>query len=181
MDWLSQILGLFRPLQCWIVIAPWEAGLRVRLGKHAKTLVPGFHLRIPFLDRIFVVATRLRTVHDSGQTISTLDGKTLTLGMAISYSVADIGKLFQTVTHPERTMLHLAQGHIAEFVSTNNSPQLTPAAIERHMAARMICTDWGLADVKIMIVTFAFVRTYRLLNYEFRNTSGLDEVEGAKS
>lgn len=68
----------FRILQVISVLAggPWEAALRVRLGRRVVMLGPGFHLRIPFLDRTFVRSVRLRTISDSGQTVVTQDGDT---------------------------------------------------------------------------------------------------------
>ena len=63
MEWLSTIVrSLWRPFQWWVVVAQWELGLRIRLGKKTKALNPGIHFRIPFLDRIYIQSARLRTI-----------------------------------------------------------------------------------------------------------------------
>lgn len=177
MNWLSQLFGLFRAFQCWVVIAPWESGLRVRFGKSVSTLEPGPHLRIPFLDRIFVQAVRLRTISDSGQTIATKDGRVLTLAVAVSYAIEDIRRLYLAVSNPESTLLHQIQGHIAEVVSKTMSAELSPKVIEKTIEERVPSVEWGLSQVRIMVTTFAFVRTYRLLNYEYRQLSSANELD----
>lgn len=44
----------------WVVIQPWEQGIRVRLGKKRVRLEPGIHFRIPYLDAVFKQSNRLR-------------------------------------------------------------------------------------------------------------------------
>jgi regulator of protease activity HflC (stomatin/prohibitin superfamily) len=176
-NWLSQIFGLFKSFQCWIVIAPWEAALRVRFGKHATVLGPGPHLRIPFVDRIFVQSVRLRTISDSGQTMSTRDGKQLTLAVAVSYAIGDIRQLYMTVSNPESTLLNQIQGVIAEVIANEDSERLTPRLIEERATAKMPSSDWGLVQVRVMVTTFAYVKTYRLMNYECRVLSNVNDLE----
>ena len=77
MSWLSSVFGFFKSFQLWVTVAPWEMGLRVRLGKTATVLCPGPHWRIPFLDRMFVQQVRLRSLGIGGQTVTTKDGKPL--------------------------------------------------------------------------------------------------------
>ena len=82
MSWLSSIFGFFRSFQCWVTVAPWEAGLRVRYGTKAFLLNPGLHWRIPFLDRIFIQPVRLRTIEPPTITLTTKDGKMLSIKIA---------------------------------------------------------------------------------------------------
>ncbi len=55
---MESIKGLIEYLlnivKFWIVIQPWERGIRVRFGKNQKLLNGGVHFRIPFLDTIYV-------------------------------------------------------------------------------------------------------------------------------
>lgn len=59
LEWLSRFVGQWK---CWIVVPPWDVGVHVRLGKSAKSLPPGFHFRVPFVDVITLVNTRLRVI-----------------------------------------------------------------------------------------------------------------------
>lgn len=178
MTWLSQIFGFLRVFQIWIVIAPWESGLRVRLGKSSTVLLSGSHWRIPFLDRIFVQPIRLRTISDSGQTVSTKDGKVLTVQVSVSYAISDIQKLYQTVCNPETTLLNQIQGAIASIASNTISENLTLKTVEDVAEKQIPGEEWGLSQVKILVTSFAYVRVYRLLNdHAYRSLSSSNELE----
>lgn len=177
MSWLSQLFGLFKSFQCWITIAPWEAALRVRFGKTAVRLGPGVHFRIPFTDRIFVQAVRLRPIFDTGQTVTTKDGKVLTVSFVIYYAISDMLKLYQSVSNPESLLIGQVQGQIAKTVCATRSEDLSPAWIESEINEALPSTDWGLSQVRLQITTFAYVKTYRLLNYEYRSLSAANELE----
>lgn len=176
MDWLNQFFGLFRSFQFWITIAPWESGLVVRLGKHARVLTPGIHLRIPFMDRIFLQPTRLRTIVSMGQTSTTRDGKSLTINIAVSYAIADIAKLYLSVSNPEETLICNAQAHVGDYVSGVDSVGLTSLMIEEAVNAKLAAIDWGLDQVALKITTFAFAKPIRLLNCDWRVLSSADNL-----
>lgn len=179
--WLSQIFGFFREFQCWIVIAPWEQGLRVRLGKVAAVLQPGPHPRIPFFDRIFVQSVRQRTISEDGQTITTKDGKTLTLNLVVTYSIRDLAKLYMSISNPEVTLLNRIQGVIAEEVSKRVSTEITPKSLTDAVQANLPAGDWGLADIVVGVSTFAIVRTYRVIQCGYRSTTSANDLEPAKA
>ena len=181
MTWLSQIFGFFRAFQIWITIAPWESGLRVRFGKTAKTLHPGISFRLPFLDRIFVQSIRLRTISDSGQTITTRDGKVLTVSVAVTYSITDIRKLYLTVANPESTLLCRVQAHIAQVVSIAAAASLNPKLIEDEVSKLLPADEWGLSNVRVNVTTYAFVKVYRIMNYEQRILSPVNDMEPFKT
>src|SRR5467141_2687015 len=102
MEWLATLLRAFaQPFQWWIVIAPWEQGLRVRIGKIAAELGPGIHFRIPFFDRIYVQSIRLRTIMRSNQTVSSFDGHPLALSFSIDFSITNLREMFDTLSSPE--------------------------------------------------------------------------------
>ena len=181
MNWLSEFFGFFRAFQFWVIVAPWELGLRVRLGNRAQVLRPGPHWRIPFLDRIFVQSVRLRAISDSGQTVTTRDGKILTLAVAVTYHIEDIEKLYNSVSSPESTLLHQIQGIIANEVSTHDASGMTPASLESLITEKLPCTEWGLGSVRLMITTFAFIRAFRIMQYDYRSLSAANELEPSES
>jgi hypothetical protein len=85
--WLSR---MFDTWKFWIVISPWEIGVRVRLGKNATAMSAGFHFRVPFVDAITLVNTRLRidgtppvTVHGSAPNL------TRYISATVAYRVSD--------------------------------------------------------------------------------------------
>lgn len=180
MNWLSQIFGFFKAFQLWVTIAPWELALRVRLGKTAVRLGPGVHFRIPFLDRIFVQCSRVRPISDSGQTITTDDGKVLSIAVVVTYAISDMLKLYETVSNPESMLLFEVQALLSKIISSSSSAAISPLMLEEAVSSKLPSVDWGLDHVKLKVTTFAYVRTYRILNYEYRSLSSANELEIAK-
>lgn len=177
---MQVLSAMWRPFQWWVVVAPWESGLRVRLGKRADVLAPGPHFRIPFLDRVYVHSVRLRIISEDGQTMTTADGRVVTLNIAVQYAIADIQRLYNSVANPETTLLQLAQGAVAECIAETPSDGLTARLVEERISAALPGAEWGLGSVRVLVTTFAFVKTYRLLMNSYRTTSALDALDSEK-
>lgn len=54
---------LTKLFQWWIIVQPWEKGIRTRFGTNTKVLDAGCHFRIPFFDTVYVQESRLRVLH----------------------------------------------------------------------------------------------------------------------
>lgn len=146
----------------WVSIQPWEQGLRVRAGKHESRLKPGLHFKVPILDLVYVQTDRQRVISVPIQTLTTKDGKTITVNIALRYSIKDISLLYHSFYHPEVTLSNMAMGGVAKFVAINNLDNCGPTEIERDFKL----TDFenkGLKDIAIVVIGYAIVRTYRLI------------------
>ena len=161
---LSQILNyMTNLLTWWVVLAPWEQAIRVRLGKHVVLLNAGIHLRIPLIDKIYIQSIRLRLLSTHTQTLTTQDGKILTVGAALGYSVKDIVKLYQTIHFPEETLRNLVASRIAQCVAQHHSDHITPEFIGSEVSKGVDFCQWGLEAGVVQITDFAFMRAYRLI------------------
>jgi hypothetical protein len=118
-------------------------------------------------------------VSDTGQTMTTRDGKTLTVSIAVAFAVEDIGKLYNTVQIPDLTLIHEVQGIIAGYITTRDTGTITPADLEAHALGKLPGSNWGLAQCRLIVTSFAYVRVYRLLSNEYRSTS-MNELEQPK-
>lgn len=183
MSFLSTLLSRFGNLLVWwIQIMPWERALRIRLGKHITELKAGIHLRIPVVDRFYVQTDRLRTCDLTSQTISTADGHTLTIAGIIRYRIADLKKLYLTLHHPETTLVDMAAAEVARFVASSNKNEVTPVTLQLAVNEVFDLTEYGLAEGRLNVTDFAYVRTYRLLQdsrYSYGdslNTNGGSQV-----
>jgi regulator of protease activity HflC (stomatin/prohibitin superfamily) len=171
------ILAFFRsvltPFTWWFVVAPWEQAIRVRCGKKSKKYGAGLFFKIPFVDRVYVVSVRLRLISDAGQTVMTLDGKPVSVSVAVQFSVRDVEQMFESVFNPEATIITRVQAAIAAVVSQTKLVDLTYDKISKG-AVVSLPLDWGLADLDVRVTNFASVRTFRLMMHEYRTLSGLD-------
>jgi hypothetical protein len=172
--WLSQLMF-------WIAVAPWEQALRVRCGRHVKVLGPGFYGRIPLLDVVYLQSVRVRSCLIATQTLSTSDGHTLIVGGALSYSVADIGKLYDRLHHAEDTLRTFTGAALAEHVQSTARALLKPDSLASAATAKLHhqLEQCGLTDVEVSLTDFAFVRTYRLVQ-DGRYQSHNDPLDTSK-
>lgn len=163
---------------------PWESGLRVRFGKKVTVMKPGVYLKIPIVDNCYVQTTRLRVITLPVQTLTTLDGKTISLVASGGYSIDDIYKLYNTLFHPEATIINIVMGSIAEYIATSNYEQCTPSQIENNVNGILQKkNDHGLANLEMRVIGFAIVKTYRLIQDGHYINSGesLNRPVGAPS
>jgi hypothetical protein len=170
-DLFRQIGGIFR---WWVIVAPWEQAVRVRLGKHVLVLNAGVHLRIPFADRVFLQSTRRRFTSVPTQTISTMDGKAVTVSGCLGYRIDDIGRLYDTLHQPEDVLQTEAQAAVARFVAGHTLQECGPGAVEAFVADSLDLSKYGLGGTEYYVTDFVAVRTFRLISGEPKNwTQGL--------
>lgn len=163
LEWLSH---LFQSWKFWIVVAPWESGVRIRLGRVARNLAPGPHWRIPFLDQITLINTRLRIASTPPVTMPAGPGKVRMTSATVGYRIADPNAAMLRYSHPETAVLSLTQAEIASGVKAELAFERMRTALGGH----------GIAVEFVRYVEDVEVRAYRLLN----NHWGLSQGDAAE-
>ena len=164
MNYIGQIIEFIqRFFIWWVSIMPWERAVHVRLGKHMKVLEEGVHLRIPFIDRVYVQTTRLRVIQMPPQTCTTKDGKAVTLVLSLGYSITDILKLYQTLYHAEETLCNIMQARVADSLALMYMEECRASNIEAELDGAMDNLDYGVKFEYCKIVSFAQVKVLRLI------------------
>jgi regulator of protease activity HflC (stomatin/prohibitin superfamily) len=165
MNQLKDIIDyLFNLIKIWVIIQPWETALKVRLGKKIIILKKGIHFKIPYFDSIYKQENRLRIVSMPIQTVTTKDFKTITIDSAIGYSIVDIKKLYETLYHPEMTIINIVMSEVSKVIYSNNLDEISISNIEDEILKKLHILDYGLKFESYKIKTFAVVRTYRIIN-----------------
>lgn len=159
-------------LTWWVIVAPWERALRVRLGKRVVVLDAGIHFRIPGVDRIHIQGIRMRAADLPLQTVTTKDGKAITMAGVLQYAIYDLLKLYNTLQHAEDTIVNLATAIIAQYVATHGLDDCTPAAIQQYVDENIDLSQYGIDQVKCSVVDYAVVKTYRIIKDERRMSYG---------
>lgn len=155
--------GLGNLVKWWVSIMPWEAGLRIKFGKHVTLLGPGIHLRIPLVHTVYRQGTRMRRIDMAVQTITTRDRVAITLGATLGYRIGNIQTLYETLHDAEGTLSNLVQSAIAEYINTHDATECSPHTLEEAVNATLNFQKYGLEDATISLTDFAAVRTYRLI------------------
>lgn len=163
--WLSRFLSRFR---MWVVIAPWEQCLRVRLGKRTKLLGSGVHFVLPLVDLVFTQSLRTRHSTVPTQTLTTRDGKCITLSGSITYDVSDVLKLYENLHDAEDVLQAEANHAVANYITDRYLREITPDGLSESVFAELDdrFEDFGLDVRSYVLNTFAVVRTYRLIQGE---------------
>jgi hypothetical protein len=110
LEWLSRLVSSWK---FWIVVPPWDIGVRVRLGKIARPLLPGLHFRIPFVDDVILVNTRLRVATTPAVTINNgTIGKARIITAVVGYSVTSPILAMNRYASPESAILSITAAAI---------------------------------------------------------------------
>lgn len=164
MNWIKETVEyITQIIKIWVIIQPWEKGIKVRIGKSVKLLNPGIHFKFPYLDSIYVQPVRLRVVQNPLQTLTTLDGLTVTITCVIGYSIKDILQVYKTLHQPDSTISNMSLGEINALISSNNLKDINLDKIEKSLVETLNKTNYGVCFEYIKVIGFACVKTYRLI------------------
>jgi Membrane protease subunits, stomatin/prohibitin homologs len=161
----------------WVVVMPWEQGIRVTLGKKAVVLNKGIYLKLPLIHQVYVQEKRMRVIVVPIQTLSTADGHVITISCSVAYSITDIFKLYNTLYQPDMTISNLMLGKISEYICTHKLTECRIDQIEYALAQSIKSTDYGLTYEYVKIVNFASVKTFRLIQDSTHLWEGLDMLK----
>lgn len=160
LDAIRQFFDLFK---FWFVIAPWEAAVLVRAGKHAYTRGPSVHWRWPLVDRVYIQSVRRRISGLGRQSLTTADGKTVTVSSTLGYSISDVALLYGTLHHAEDTIANIARELICEFVESTSAVLCTGKNLREFVQARLDLAPFGIAEVELNVIELITVKGYRLI------------------
>lgn len=164
---------IFNAIKIWIIVQPWEAGIRVRNGTKVKKLNPGIYFRIPYFDNVFIQETRLRVCEVPMQTCTTKDLKTITIKAALGYSITNIETLYNTLYHPETTILNMSMSEVSTMIFKSDCQDINPIDIERDALLTLNEKDYGIKIEYFKITNFAIVRTFRIIQDSTYSWEGL--------
>lgn len=162
-DLLQFIQQFFAFFIWWVIIQPWEQGIRVRMGKNRKLLLPGIHWKIPYADAIYRQTTRLRFSSFGPQTVTTKDGHAITVAGIVGFVIRDLDRLYDTLQHPNDSVSSLAMGAVAEYVASHDLDHCKPDEIAAACRPLVRLRKYGLSVPKFSITSYARVRTLRLI------------------
>lgn len=168
---VQNILDFLRNLlSWWFVVLPWEQAIRVRFGKHSKLFGAGLYWRIPFFDVLYIQNVRRRISTIPLQTLTTSDGKTITLNGSLGYRVTDIMKLQMSLHDADGSIQQEVLGLVTKYVVAHTVSECGSADIAAAVKKELDLTKYGLADEEFFLIGYvASVPTFRLLQDAMQN------------
>ena len=158
----------------WIVVMPWEQGIRVTLGKKMILLDGGVYLKLPLIHTVYVQEKRLRVINLPVQTVCSSDGHPLTVSCSVGYSISDIIQLYNTLYQPDLTISNIIASQIAQQIFSVKVSECKPQIIEEKIQSALTELHYGLKFEYVRIVNFAAVKTFRLIQDQSYMYEGLD-------
>lgn len=174
-EFFNWLMGFFRQFKLLAIVLPWERAIRIRLGNRVAIWEPGLHFRLPFLDEVQLLNTRLRIACAGTQTLTTADGHPLTVSVTIGFSIREPALAMLRMHHPESSSAALATSVVAEIVASTERSQLRPSDIEAHVLGKLR-SEAGYEFEFVRVTDFAYAKPYRLLNENsYRNVFAIEE------
>ncbi len=158
----------------WIVIMPWEQGIRVTFGKKLELLDKGIYFKLPLIHTVYVQERRLRAINLPIQTISTKDGYAITISCSVGYSINDITKLYNTLYQPDMTIQSIVASKVSEHICSISLNEISIKKIEEVVTGHLGNLDHGLKYEYMRVINFANVKTFRLIQDQTYMYEGLD-------
>lgn len=178
---IREILNLIKEMFTWfILVNPWEAGVRTRLGKHQLNIGPGIHLRIPFFDRVYIQSVRRRMSVVPAMTLTTTDGKTITVGSYLSFEIEDVAKLYNTLHDATDTIDAIAASVVSNYIHERRFAEVKPIEMQDHTNKHLDLGRFGLSNSEYFITSFAHAKAYRFITGAFKDYDNSDTIDTTK-
>jgi hypothetical protein len=175
MEWLKQIWEQLSQLfKWWIIILPWESGLRIWLGKRVTLLKPGFYFRVPYLHSCYIQPVRLDFLNLHPQTLTAKSGETITISVIIGYSIHNVFDLYNSVSAINSALAGNVMGQISKHINTHDLADCNPSRIEESIKNNIEKLNWGLSIKEVSVVSYAIVKTFRLIQDQHWLDRGMD-------
>lgn len=170
MEWLSNLL---KNLRDWLprkyFINPDEGGIRITLGNHVKTLVPGWYYYWPVLQECRGINTAPQIVDLRPQSALTSDLSDLAISGGVKYRISDSRKALLDVQDYDKSIQTAALGIICEFINEHSFEDIHNFTELREIilsGIREEAAGMGLKIMKVYITDIGRTRNIRMMGGE---------------
>lgn len=163
--WLQSIWDHFKPI---LFILEYEEAVLYRAGNLKRVLKPGWHFKLPFIDDYHVENVKGDTMNVQPVTVTTLDGKTITIGCEFDFFIQDIVKA-TVMTNDWRTNLpDICKGILSDNLEECNWEDIRKKIIKTRIFKRI---EERALDMGVVISNFNF--TDKMITRALALTKGL--------
>ena len=133
-----------------VLVPQGQAYVVERLGRHHRTLAPGLHVLVPFVDAVRHRHALAETSLDVPRvSCRTRDGALVAVTSRLRYRITDAGRASYDVADHRATLAQLAAASLAEAVAAVDLSEANASRgdVSRAVAARMAAQTgaWGIA------------------------------------
>jgi membrane protease subunit HflK len=173
----ERILDLL--MQAWTHLVPfcvidvYEAGGVLRLGIYHRTLEPGFHWKLPIIERVVEVNTCVTTLRLPPQTLTTQDRTSVVVATIIKYEIKDIRPYITQIWDQNDVLADVSMGAVREVIGGQAYDDLlaSPPEEQAMQKIRREVNQYGFKVHKVTFTDLAAVRSFRLIQPHARDLS----------
>ena len=149
------------------IVDAGNQGVKYRQDGTAECLQPGWHWFWPKAQRIEEVACQYQNVDCGLQSLTTKDGREVSLSLNVGYSISDAALLWTSFQHFDTSLINMARGHAAEIVCESEWEELAsdPQGLGQEIqeALQEDVESFGVRIEDVTADQLSRARTYRLL------------------
>ena len=168
---LERILEIIQHI--WKEILPWtvvDAGHHCgifRLGIYHRTLEPGFHWKMPFVEEVNTHNTCVTTLRLEPQTLTTLDGVAVVVAAIVKYQIEDIKPYLTEIWDQNDVLADVTMGAIRTLVSQTDYATLVrePPDAPVATAVRREVNRFGFKIHKVTFTDIGRMKSLRLITH----------------
>lgn len=166
LDWLAQVFEKFWDyIRPWEIVDPFESGVLVRLGKYNKKLEAGsFTWKVPFIDYVYTAIITPDTMNTAPITLTTTDGKTVSIGAVIEFEINDIYKYTLCTNEPRSNMHDIILGAISDEIEDREWEEIrkktTRNAVLRKISKK--AEEMGIKIIDFYFTDKCVVRPFKI-------------------
>jgi len=130
-----------------VTVESGQTALLFSFGRASRTLDPGFHLLIPFLQKARKIPTRSRSLDLRAQRVTTFEGLVYHVEGNLVYRVVDVAKALIEIDVLEKGMLQMLGLGVQEVLRSGNQASLQEtAALDTALSANLArrLEPWGV-------------------------------------
>lgn len=149
-----------------IFILEYKEGVLFRAGRFVKILYPGWHFKIPFIDSFHTENVKLDTMSVKEVNITTLDGKTATIGCEFDIEITDFYQASVLTNEWRTNLFDISRGILSNDLEDINWDDIRKKTTKNSIARKI---EKRALELGITVSNFNFTdksisRTINLFN-----------------
>lgn len=161
------LVGCIELLRFWQVVAPFEEGVQLRLGKFHRVLACGLHFVLPFGIDHCLIQCVVPTTHSLGDESSTTkDGKSIGFAAVVTYQIRDIKKAMLDIEDVTHAVRDACAGEIGRVIRDSTWAEiLAPEMLDKlTTACRKRGFRYGIEIMSTQLAGISLARSIRLMS-----------------
>lgn len=152
----------------FVIIFTFQNGVKYRFGKYTKTLKPGIHFKLPYIDTILHENTVDTTMLLPAQSIITDDKIEVVTKATVGYAIYDISKFYNNVYDSKSALSDRSCVIIRNTIASNSLEDilLDPLGFNDVLTEQVQkeVDDYGIRVNFVALVDFTRSRSFRFFN-----------------